>query len=140
MNSKKRFLNLLIKLRLKMLNKIFILRSRRFLLIILVAAFFFTGVYSAGSASIDSTNFVIGKNHARFNLTEPFYARDLVKWNPSISVVSYIEENKTIGYVNLFNGIGENFIIENNKDYEIILDKNISLVLPYGLVYLKEGV
>lgn len=124
-----------------MLNKIFNLGSRKYLLIvaaILLAVFLFTEVYSMSSISIDSENLATGKNQVRFNLTEPFYVKDLVKWNPTISVVSYIEENKTIGYVNLFNGIGENFIIENDKDYEVILNKNISLVLPPGIHYLKE--
>jgi hypothetical protein len=124
-----------------MFNQFFNLNNRKFLLIliaILLAVFSFRGVYSEGSGNINSTNLMMGKNHVRFNMIEPFYVKDLVKWNPSITVVSYTEENKTIGYVNLFNGLGENFIIENNKDYEVILNKDINLVLPSGTSYLKE--
>ena len=119
-----------------MLNKIFLL----ILIVVATVTLSFTGVYSVNSAEADSTNLAAGKNHVRFNLTEAFYARDIVKWNPSITVLSYTGGNKTIGYVNLFNGIGDNFIIENNKDYEIILNKNISLVLPPGAGFLKEEV
>jgi hypothetical protein len=127
---------------MKIPNKIFNLVNRKYLLILIaifVALFLFTGVYSASSIGIDSIDLITGKNQVRFNLTEPFYVKDLVKWNPTISVVSYIEENKTVGYVNLFNGIGDNFVIDNDKDYEVILNKNISLVLPPGARYIKEG-
>ncbi len=122
-----------------MQNKVFNLCKGKLLLAIVMAVFF-TGIFSVGSIGISSTNLLHGKNQVRFNLTEPFYAKDLVKWNPSISVASYIEDNKTIGYVNLFNGIGENFMIENYKYYEIILNENISLFIPSGYFYLKEGV
>jgi hypothetical protein len=106
------------------------------LILILGLVFSFAGVYSADLTD-NSTNLLIGKNHIKFNLAEPFYARDLVKLNPSIAVVSYTEDNGTIGYVNLFGGIGENFIIENELDYEIILKKNTELVLPSGAIYLN---
>ena len=128
---------------LKILNKIFYsdIRKILFLLIVIgIIAFSFSGVYSSETIGIESKNLIIGKNHVRFNLIEPFYVRDLIRWNPEISVVSYVNKNKTIGYVNLFNGIGENFIIENGKDYELILNKNIELAMPSGTNYLNVEV
>jgi hypothetical protein len=71
-----------------------------------------------------------GKNNFTFNITEPFYAETLVKLNPEIEVISHKEGDKTIGYVNVYEGIGRNFIIKQGEAYEIIVEKDINLVLP----------
>jgi hypothetical protein len=70
-----------------------------------------------------------GKNYIAFNLTQPFYVKTLIELNPNIEAVSYRQGNGTYGYVNAFNGIGKNFIIEN-KEYEIIVNQDTNLVLP----------
>jgi hypothetical protein len=85
-------------------------------------------VVSENVSSIKLTN---GKNNIIFNSSNSFYAKDLVKYNPKIEVISYIEENTTIGYVNVFSGIGENFIIYPGKEYEIIVKEDINLIIPY---------
>jgi len=84
------------------------------------------------SESINSLNLFDGKNFIELNFTEPFYAESFVKLNPSIEVISYTENNETIGYINIFGGIGDNFIIQKNKKYEVIVKGNSNLVLPYG--------
>jgi hypothetical protein len=124
-----------------MLNRLFNLKTRKYFLIVIIilTLLFLIGVYSASLIGTSPANLDSGKNVVRFEVTEPFYVMDLIKLNPTISVVSYTQENRTIGYVNLFNGIGENFKIENNLDYEVILSKNISLILPSGIGCIKKG-
>ena len=100
-----------------------------FLLIFFTLVFSFIGVFSE---SINSLNLFDGKNVIELNFTEPFYAESLVTLNPSIVVVSYTQDNETIGYINIFGGIGDNFIIQKNKKYEVIVNGNSTLVLPYG--------
>jgi len=107
------------------------------LLLIFAIILLFTLTLVIVSSTTDQSNMIPGKNHVMFNLTEPFYVKDLIKWNPQISVVSFSKENKTIGFVNLYNGVGDDFIIENNQEYEIILSKNIYLVLPPGTQYIN---
>jgi len=85
--------------------------------------------FSALSESVQ-LNLSKGKNFVVFNFTEPFYAETLIKLNPSIEAISYTENNKTIGYVNVFGGVGKNFIIQKNKKYEIIVKENSTLILP----------
>jgi hypothetical protein len=94
---------------------------------IIISIFSIIRVYSSDSYSIELKE---GKNYINLSLNEQLYVSQLVKSNPSISVVSYIRDNKTIGYVNLYNGIGEDFLIENGVEYEIISNKNIPLVFP----------
>ena len=49
----------------------------------------------------------------------PLYVKDLVKIYPEIATVTYNNGTSEIGYVNVFGGIGENFIIYANQIYEI---------------------
>ena len=70
-----------------------------------------------------------GKNFVELNITEPFYVSSLVKLNPDIEVVSYKEGNESIGYVNVFGGIGRDFVVDEGV-YEIVVKKDIVLVIP----------
>jgi len=124
---RKKYLQVLRRLRriLKMrFKKTFI-----FLLIFFTLIFSLIGVFSE---NINSLNFSDGKNFIELNFTEPFYVESLIKLNPSIEVISYTENNETIGYINVFGGIGDNFIIQKNKKYEVIVRGDSTLVLPYG--------
>ncbi|MEM0465072.1 MAG: hypothetical protein QXW97_00020 [Candidatus Pacearchaeota archaeon] len=104
-------------------KKIFILLA--FLLIIFIISFIYVSSQNVYEIKLKS-----GKNYVYFNITKPFYVKKLVELNPEIEVVSYIENNKSIGYVNVFSGIGENFIIYSDIKYEIIVKKDINLILP----------
>ena len=55
--------------------------------------------------------------------------KDLVAKYPQIQLVSVYEYGQTFGYVNAFGGIGTNFLVESNKQYEIFVSENVSLVL-----------
>lgn len=69
-----------------------------------------------------------GKNEIRFNISG-VYASDLIKFYPEIETITYREENETIGFVNIFGGIGVNFMLESNRTYEINSNKNITIYL-----------
>lgn len=105
-------------------NKI-ILITLVFLLVVIISFMF------VNSADINSIKLYKGKNNILFNLSSDFYVKDLVRLNPKIETISYKYENETFGYVNVFSGIGENFKIISNKDYEIIVKDDINLILPY---------
>lgn len=86
-------------------------------------------IHSISGKSIDLDS---GKNYVVFNNSEAFYVEDLIRLNPDIEVVTYyLSENESVGYVNFLGGIGENFVINPETKYEIIVNKNITLALPY---------
>jgi hypothetical protein len=71
-----------------------------------------------------------GKNYLVFNFTifRFIYASEIVS-NPEIQAISYKENNKTIGYLNAFGGIGKNFQINSDTVYEIITKKEVNLTI-----------
>jgi hypothetical protein len=68
-----------------------------------------------------------GKNNLSIQVVTYIDVRSLVEIYPEIEVISYEKNGKSIGYVNVFNGIGRNFILEYNKTYEVISSKNITI-------------
>ena len=70
-----------------------------------------------------------GKNYLDIN--KSLLASELIALNPDIEYVSFFDSflNKSIGYVNYFGGIGENFFIEPGNEYEISVDKDTVLIL-----------
>lgn len=65
--------------------------------------------------------------------TSSFYVKDLVIAYPEILTVTYfkLEDGnlKEKGFVNVFGGIGENFIIYPNQKYNITVSKNMEVDL-----------
>lgn len=71
-----------------------------------------------------------GKNNVTTSQNfRPTYVSDFVRVYSFIDVISYKEENETVGFVNTFGGIGENFIMYPNQTYEIITKQNATMVL-----------
>ena len=67
-----------------------------------------------------------GKNTINLSFEfAPFYVEDLIKFYPEISTITYNENEKEIGYVNVFGGIGENFVVYPNKIYEITTSREV---------------
>jgi len=94
--------------------------------LILVLSIFFVK-----SIDNDSENLLVkGKNYISFSGIDPLYVSDLIKLNPGIEVVSYGEGEDTFGYVNVFGGIGKNFIIRDLQEYEIISKEDTALIFP----------
>ena len=104
------------------------MKPKRIFFIFLIGVFSFLGVFSSGAIVL---NLFDGKNIVEFNSAGPFYVKTFVELNPSIEVISYIGDNETIGYINIFGGIGDNFIIQENRKYEIVVRENLTVVLPY---------
>jgi hypothetical protein len=98
----------------------------------IIFAFLFAFVLSfiaISSKDAFSASLTEGKNLVRINLSEPVYAETLIKMNPDIEAISYVEGNRTIGYVNVFQGVGKNFVVAD-REYEIIASKSTDLILP----------
>ena len=55
--------------------------------------------------------------------------RELIEKHPEIEAISMQEYGNTFVYVDAFNGIGTNFLIEPSKQYEIHVSKKIELTL-----------
>jgi hypothetical protein len=81
------------------------------------------------SRDINSIPLTQGKNQVILNLSEPIYVSALIELNPEIEAVSYKENNETVGYINIFGGIGTDFPVEA-REYEIIASKSINLITP----------
>ena len=103
------------------------MKIKTFLLVIV--AILLLSIILISSQNIFSADLKKGRNTLIINLTSPIYAETLVKLNPEIQTISYRENNQTTGYVNFYGGIGENFIIES-REYEIVVSKDINLILP----------
>jgi len=85
------------------------------------------------SEDVNSIELYKGKNLVKLNHTNPFYVKSLIELNRDIEAVSYLENNRTIGYVDIFGGVGENFIIQEDIEYEIIASRDTNLILPYDI-------
>ncbi len=59
----------------------------------------------------------------------PVYVSDLIKAYPNIDVISINESGDLQGYVNVFGGIGTDFVFQTNKTYEIITKQNMTIQL-----------
>lgn len=72
-----------------------------------------------------------GKNYIEINFTvaNQIYASELIRINPDIETISYTEDNKSIGYANIFKGVGKNFILQPGTIYEITAKKEINISL-----------
>ncbi len=59
----------------------------------------------------------------------PIYVKDLILLNPNITTVTYNNGTHDLGYVDVFGGIGENFVVSPNKIYEITSKGEVTLNL-----------
>ena len=72
----------------------------------------------------------------KFNLTineyfPSIYVSQLIENNPEIQSISIQEYGRTFGYINTLGGIGTNFLIEPNRNYEIYTNQTITIHLKY---------
>ena len=73
-----------------------------------------------------------GKNLVNISFDfNPLYVTDLIKIYPEIQTVTYNDSKQEFGYVNVFGGIGDNFVIYPNKTYEITTKQEITLNLKW---------
>ena len=76
----------------------------------------------------------VSLNPGRNNLTiqENFpiiYANQLVEEHPQIQSITTYQYGQTFGYINVLGGVGTNFQIEPNKDYDIHTYSSITIYL-----------
>ena len=74
----------------------------------------------------------IPQGESNFTVLEyfpPIYASELILTNPQIQSITINEYGQTFGYLNTFGGIGANFLIEPNKNYEIYTNQTITIQL-----------
>jgi len=103
----------------------------KFLLILTLTILLFgiSGVIIAEEFK-DSIKIYQGENTINLSFDfNPLYVKDLMIIYPEIATVTYNESNQEWGYVNVFGGIGENFIISPNKIYTITTNQEVNLNL-----------
>lgn len=73
-----------------------------------------------------------GKNLVEFG--EEIYAKQLVILNPHIEYIACYDEylGKQLAFVNVFGGIGQNFLIVPEEECEISFKYDTNLLLPEG--------
>lgn len=74
----------------------------------------------------------VPKGESNFTILEYFpaiYVSELIRENPQIQSVSIKEYGQTFGYLNTLGGVGTNFLIEPNKNYEIYTNQSIQINL-----------
>jgi len=59
----------------------------------------------------------------------PIYVKEFVLLYPNITTITYNNGTHDIGYVNVFGGIGENFVVSPNNMYEITSKGEVTLNL-----------
>jgi hypothetical protein len=72
-----------------------------------------------------------GKNN--FTILQEFparYASDIIEENSNIQSITMYQYEQTFAYINIMGGIGTNFPIENNINYEIYTNAST-------IIYLK---
>lgn len=76
-----------------------------------------------------SYNLTEGKNLVTFDRV--ILVKDLVRANPEIQAVSYYDPSleTTLGFVNVFGGVGKNFLITPGTTCEISVLSNVTLRL-----------
>ena len=85
--------------------------NKKYLVILMIFCLLIISVICISSSEIKNIKLVKGKNIVRINTTNPFYVKTLIELNPKIEAISFNQDNKTIGYVNVFKGVGKNFAI-----------------------------
>jgi len=95
----------------------------------------FTILLILSTATIIAENpLSVSLNSGRNNLTvqEGFpmiSASQLIEEYPQIQSITTYQYGQTFGYINTLGGIGTNFQIESDKDYEIYTNSSITIYL-----------
>jgi len=96
-------------------------------LLLLLAIFCLTTIIAENPLELE-----ISVGESNFTVEEYFpsiYASELIEKNPQIKSLTLKEYGQTFGYLNALGGIGTNFLVEPNKNYEIYTNKTIIIRL-----------
>jgi hypothetical protein len=101
----------------------------KYLLILTLLILSIGGIILAQDFS-EGFNLSEGKNFINLSFEfNPIYVEDFIRAYPEITTVTYNNGTEEIGYVNIFGGIGENFVIYPNQIYEINTNQEVILNL-----------
>jgi hypothetical protein len=101
----------------------------KYLLILVFAVFCVSGIIIAEEFR-EGVELHEGKNIVNISAEfSPLYVKDLIKIHPEIQTITYNDSRQKFGYVNVFGGIGDNFVISSNKTYEITTKQGVTLNL-----------
>ncbi|RMD45310.1 hypothetical protein D6829_02595 [Candidatus Pacearchaeota archaeon] len=102
---------------------------KRIILCAVVLVFFVAAIGFAQSPA-PTLELKEGKNNFTVNeFFYPQYASDFVAKHPEIQTITLKEFGRSYGYVNVFGGIGTNFLIEAGKEYEVYVSKPVNITL-----------
>ena len=80
--------------------------------------------------SIVTMNVKKGENNIMVeNYFHSLPVSSLISTNPQVQSVTLLEEGQTLGYVNVFGGIGTDFLIEPGKTYEVHSSEDLVIFL-----------
>ena len=93
--------------------------------VFLVAHVSFVGAQGGGAYDL-----VEGKNY--LYIDGYAYASDIVESDEDIVSISYVDGliGQSVGYVDVLGGVGSNFLVRPDVEYEIIVRKDVTLTLP----------
>jgi hypothetical protein len=102
------------------------------LVLIILLIFLFTTAITIAEILPDEKGIQLeqGENEILMSLEfSPIYVSDLIKAYPEIMMITYFDEisEEEIGYVNVFGGIGENFIMYADKTYFITVEEKLEV-------------
>jgi hypothetical protein len=98
--------------------------------ILIIIVIIFSNTIILAEMSEEGIKLTVGKNLINLSFEfSPINVQDLIRNYPEISTITSNESGIIEGYVNVFGGIGKNFLIESNKEYEIITKKEEIITL-----------
>jgi hypothetical protein len=101
----------------------------KYFLILIFIILFASGIIIAEDFK-EGVKLTEGKNVVNISTNfNPLYVEDLIKIYPEIETVTYNNSEQELGYVNVFGGIGDNFVIYPNQIYEITTKQEVTLNL-----------
>lgn len=105
--------------------------NRNIFIILSIVLIFSAGIIAQKSPT--EINIYEGKNNIVMNQSMgDVFVSDLVKAYPEIETITWIDKENSSnskGYVNIFGGVGEDFVLTPNENYEIISKQNITVRL-----------
>ena len=102
------------------------MRKVFFILVILFSVSIVFGLDGKENYGIE---IVEGRNNFSGHEFEPFYAKDFVLNNPEIVSISYSVSGNSYGFLDVFGGIGTNFVVVPEIEYEVVARENVTLYL-----------
>jgi hypothetical protein len=100
--------------------------NRKILILLIFVIFLTTYVVS----SLDFIKLEKGKNVVNWTINQGISVEQLIMNYPQIQAITYYDENNmSHGFINVFSGIGENFILIAGNQYQIDTKEEVVITL-----------